>query len=91
MGCSTSRLSRPYSAAALRGAVFSKEEAVIGSNSNSSSSSNNNSSSPRLEKGRLCGHKKHTGSFRWRVGEDEDHTDKQTFACTIWRPDVKPK
>ncbi len=85
MGCSTSRLSRPYSAAALRGAVFSKEEAV-----NSSSSSSSNNSSPRLEKGRLCGHRKLTGSFKWRVGEEEDHT-KQTFACTIWRPDVKPK
>ena len=85
MGCSTSRLSRPYSAAALRGAVFSKEESV---NSSSSSSS---SSSPRLDKGRLCGHRKLTGSFKWRVGEEEDHTEKQTFACTIWRPDVKPK
>ncbi len=86
MGCSTSRLSRPYSAAALRGAVFSKEESVNSSNSSSSSSS-----SPRLEKGRLCGHRKLTGSFKWRVGEEEDHTEKQTFACTIWRPDVKPK
>ncbi len=70
--------SGPYSEATMGGVVFEEEVEV----------KEEGKSQEEEDKGASCGYKKMKGSFTRAIrGTDK----QQQFACTVWRPDVKPR